>query len=140
MPLVRLIYASKKTDQWAESDLGPLIEGARNNNRRHMVTGCLVFNRKYFMQCLEGSRAQVNQIYNLVSQDPRHCDIELLYYDYIDQRDFGDWDMHYVPDSKLSKELIKRFSGVDDLDPYLMTRKGSIEFLKQAVATNAGTL
>ena len=139
MPLVRLIYASRKTEHWNDAELESLILEARENNHRHLVTGCLVFNRKFFMQALEGSRAQVNDIYNSICRDRRHKELELLYYDYVDQREFGDWDMYYVPDSQISKQLILKYSGVDDLDPYLMTRSGAINFLKEAVKTSVGS-
>ena len=139
MPLVRLIYASKKTDEWNESEIESLIKTSQERNHRHLVTGCLCFNRKYFMQCLEGSRSQVNLIYNSITRDKRHKEVELLCYQYIDERDFGEWDMHYVPDSRITRELILRFSGVNDLDPYLMTNTGALRFLKEAVKQTSGS-
>ena len=60
MPLVRLIYASKKTDEWNESEIESLSKTSQERNHRHLVTGCLCFNRNYFMQCLEGQRSHVN--------------------------------------------------------------------------------
>lgn len=138
MPLVRLIYASKKTEDWNDSELESVIKSAQEHNHRHLVTGCQCFNRKYFMQCLEGSRSQVNLIYNRIIQDKRHKEVELMCSQYIDERDFGEWDMYYVPDSKITQELILKYSGVNDLDPYAMTNTGALRFLKEAVEQTSG--
>lgn len=56
MFLTRLIYTSSVSEQFSPDDISTILDAARNNNQKFNVTGMLCFNRKYFLQCLEGSR------------------------------------------------------------------------------------
>lgn len=62
MFLVRLVYASQISDHFSADDIESILKKARKNNKKLNVTGLLCFNRKYFLQCLEGSRTNVNTI------------------------------------------------------------------------------
>jgi len=72
MYLVRLIYASQVTDRVTQEDIQQIVEAAKRNNSRAELTGLLCFNRKYFLQVLEGSRTKVNAAYQHIKKDPRH--------------------------------------------------------------------
>ncbi len=55
MPLVRLIYTSSISEQFTAADIGKILESARQHSTRTVITGILYFNKKFFLQCLEGS-------------------------------------------------------------------------------------
>ena len=120
MYLVRLIYCSTVTHALNMQEVGQIIASAKDNNGRHEVTGLLCFNRKYFLQCLEGSRTNVNKIYHSILNDPRHTQVLLLEYDEVTQREFSDWSMGYVPESALTKSLCMKYSGNSEFTPYKM--------------------
>ena len=63
MYLARLIYTSVPTHDFSPDDISGILETARHNNREHSITGLLYFNHRYFLQCLEGSRSNINKIY-----------------------------------------------------------------------------
>tara|TARA_Y100001951_G_scaffold21856_1_gene16832 strand:+ start:3806 stop:4006 length:201 start_codon:yes stop_codon:yes gene_type:complete len=50
-------------------------------------------NQHYFLQCLEGSRSNVNKIYHRILNDKRHRDPIILDYQEIEARDFSAWEM-----------------------------------------------
>ncbi|MGB1801392.1 MAG: BLUF domain-containing protein, partial [Gammaproteobacteria bacterium] len=97
MFLTRLIYTSTISELFSPDDIPAILDTARNNNQRANVTGLLCFNSKYFLQCLEGSREEVNKIYHLIINDDRHRLVTLLYYGEISVREFGKWSMGYIP-------------------------------------------
>ena len=70
MFLTRLVYTSKISDVFESSDIENILVTARRENERNNITGMLCFNRKYFLQCLEGSREDVNQTYHRILNDP----------------------------------------------------------------------
>ncbi|CAM2907781.1 BLUF domain-containing protein [Vibrio neptunius] len=121
MYLVRLVYASTITKGITESDIQNILDVARKNNALVDVTGLLLFNRNYFLQCLEGSRAQVNKIYHQILNDQRHQDILLLDYSEIFEREFGDWSMGYIPEMSLTTPINLKYSVHAKFDPYSMS-------------------
>lgn len=129
MFLVRLVYASKVSEHFQPSDIETILKSAKDNNKRHGVSGILCFNHKYFLQCLEGSRAKVNEIFNIISRDPRHKEIVLLEYQTINYREFADWSMAYVPASILALDITFNYSTSQDLNPYEMSGESALQML-----------
>lgn len=129
MFLTRLVYTSTIEDNFSPQDIEAIIEIARKNNKKHNVTGMLCFNRKYFLQCLEGSRTQVNKIYHNILNDPRHSNIIMLDYKEISTREFCEWSMGYVPESSLTAPINLKFSGTPEFDPYKMSGESAFQML-----------
>jgi hypothetical protein len=123
--LTRLIYASTITDDFAHSSIEEILRSARKYNEKRNLTGLLCFDTQYFLQCLEGSRAEVNAIYKTILKDSRHNDIIMLDYQEINHRDFADWKMGYIPSSRISKNLTLKFSVSSEFNPYKMTSKNA---------------
>lgn len=121
MLLVQLVYASRTNDQLAPDDVRAILATSRENNARVAVTGALFYNSRFFLQCLEGSRADVNAVYTRILGDPRHCDPALLHYREIEQRDFAGWSMGYVGEGVLKGELFLRFGASERFDPFAMS-------------------
>ncbi|UXD86731.1 BLUF domain-containing protein [Thalassolituus hydrocarboniclasticus] len=132
MNLVRLIYASRKTEFWNDLELGRLLENAQRYNKAHHITGILYFNRKYFLQCIEGQREIVSSLYNEIVQDRRHCDVQILAFDEIDERDMEHWHMSYLPDSQITQSMVLKYTNSTDFDPFSMTARGALSFMRNA--------
>ncbi len=121
MYLVRLVYVSAISEDFEPDDLNQILESAKKHNRKNHVTGLLGFNRKIFLQCLEGSRARVNETYHRILKDPRHDKIIMLDYKEIVEREFDDWSMGFIPESSMTSMVNLRFSGDDTFNPYDMS-------------------
>ncbi|TDF36547.1 BLUF domain-containing protein [Alteromonadaceae bacterium M269] len=121
MFLTRLVYASTITDAFQHTDIESILFKAREQNAKIDVTGMLCFNRKYFLQCLEGSRTNVNKTYHKILNDRRHTRIILLDYKEISVREFGSWSMGYMPESSMTKPINLKYSGKSDFEPYEMS-------------------
>jgi len=121
MYLSRIIYASRKLHGLAADELGNILRSAEKNNRSLGITGMLCFNRKFFLQVLEGRRTSINQAYNRIVTDPRHEDVILVDYCRIERREFDNWAMGYVPEAGLTSELLLRYGGSADFNPLEMS-------------------
>lgn len=121
MFLVRLVYTSTITKGITDSDIQNILDVARKNNSLVDVTGLLLFNRNYFLQCLEGSRAQVNKIYHQILNDPRHENILLLDYSEVAEREFSDWSMGYIPEMNSTMPVNLKYSTSSKFNPYNMS-------------------
>ena len=136
MFLTRLIYTSSITKAFTTEDIELILASARKNNDKLNVTGMLCFNRKYFLQCLEGSRADVNTVYHRILNDTRHGNIIMLDYQEISARKFSEWSMGYMPESTLTEPINLKYSGSKIFYPYEMSGDSAFKMmpaLKDAV-------
>lgn len=132
MMLVRLIYASSKTEHWNDQELQQLMAQAAQRNKQEYITGVLIFNRKYFLQCIEGKRSKVSALFQRIVNDKRHHNVQMLSLEEIDEREMERWGMRYVPDSQITQEMVLKYSDTDDFNPYEMTARGALSFIRHA--------
>ena len=92
MNLSRLIYVSTK-NALPEGEIFRIQDVAQRNNNRLDLTGVLLFNRSYFLQCLEGEREQVTHTFTVISADERHRQVNLLHVEDVAERSYPNWSM-----------------------------------------------
>lgn len=129
MFLTRLVYTSTITKDFSAEDIEKILLTARENNTSNSVTGMLCFNSKYFLQCLEGGRSNVNKTYHKILNDKRHSDIIMLDYKEICMRDFDEWAMGYIPESKLTRPVNIKYSGTPNFNPYEMLGESAYKMM-----------
>ncbi|NVJ61184.1 MAG: BLUF domain-containing protein [Gammaproteobacteria bacterium] len=138
MYLVRLIYASTINQGFDQKDIEQILTVSRKNNASNHISGILCFGHNYFLQCLEGGRSAVNQVYHKILQDERHNNPLIVDYSEIDLREFSDWTMGYVPENLLGKALQSKYSPSTEFNPYNMTGESChlmMRELKQQIPT-----
>ena len=75
--LTRLLYVSDvNKDQ--PLDMESLVEAAVRKNKANDITGVLWLTGKNFVQVLEGGRLSVSNTYNIIANDPRHSNVEIV--------------------------------------------------------------
>lgn len=129
MSLFRLIYASRAAEALTTTDQEQILESSRRNNGKAGVTGLLAFGAREFLQCLEGSREAVNATYARILSDPRHHDIQLIDCRDVDRRWFGEWGMHGLPPSRLTRQRVLRYSERELFTPTRMSGPSTIALL-----------
>lgn len=129
MYLVRLVYTSLINENFSPQDIAHILESAKFHNKRKHLTGVLCFNRKIFLQCLEGSRANVNDTYHRILNDHRHKNIVMLDYQEIAKREFQNWSMGYIPESEMTDELNIKYSGNNEFNPYEMSGESAHQLM-----------
>ena len=74
-------------------DLDQLLLDARVANELADVTGALLYGGQRFFQYLEGTRADVEQIYARIARASQHHRLEILEQGRVDKRVFQRWHM-----------------------------------------------
>ena len=118
MTLVRLLYCSQ-VNGVGDSDIEDILEKSIVNNALDNITGALIYNGRFFLQCLEGNRLPVSKRYSVISRDNRHRDVELLDFSAIPDRRFPQWSMRYVGISSIDQGIIMAYTG-GEFDPRKM--------------------
>ncbi len=78
------------------SDLDTLLLDARINNELANVTGALLYGSQRFVQYLEGSRVDVEQIYARIARASQHHRLEVLQQGRVETRRFQRWHMGFA--------------------------------------------
>ena len=134
--LVRLLYASRAVDASPEA-IESILAQSREYNPANGITGVLCYGSGIFLQCIEGGRAPVNDLYGHIIRDARHREVTLLHYGEILERRFGGWSMGQVNISKSNHTQLLKYSEGLELDPYALSGKVSLALLEDLAATAA---
>ena len=133
MQLCRLVYFSKYNINTrgndVTSDLKQILAISIRNNSDRGITGGLVFNRKFFVQALEGEHAVVTQTFARINSDPRHKDIVIAEMGSVSERLFGAWAMGYAGKTALFNKLCVEHGHAGEFDPKNMSGSDLTAFI-----------
>ncbi|HPC17474.1 MAG TPA: BLUF domain-containing protein [Candidatus Hydrogenedentes bacterium] len=126
--LVRLIYVSRMTEECDMDALEKILKVSRKKNKEKDITGMLCYDPKFFMQCLEGPKEAVNDLYGEIARDRRHTHVTLLEYEVITERMFGKWSMAFIRAGDVGASLYKHFGGSRRFNPFSLTPEKARDF------------
>ena len=90
-----LVYVSSAVRLLSLGEIGHLLTRARERNQEYGITGVLLYIGGNFMQYLEGPKANLDVIYEIIREDEKHTGIILVSREAIQERQFGDWSMGF---------------------------------------------
>lgn len=128
--LVRLLYYSRASREMSLADLKDILGTARENNDSIDVSGMLCYDKRYFLQALEGERETVNELYLDISDDVRHDEVIIISYKEVPELVFPQWKMGYAGSSAQFTELLKEL-GQTNFSPSEMTEDQAFNFLQK---------
>ena len=95
MAIIELIYTSFAEADTQDRDVRDILGSSERNNRAHSITGLLLFDGEIYIQILEGETKDVETLYEMICEDARHHDLELIHKGEITGRAFTNWRMAY---------------------------------------------
>ncbi len=114
MDILRLVYFSQYRVDPSRgpvfSQLNQIIDSSNRNNKARNITGALLFDSNWFVQCLEGALTDVWGTFQRIEHDHRHANICFLEMTKIPSRRFGNW---WMGDARRTPENAALFA------PYL---------------------
>lgn len=98
--LYHLAYISKSAippaREEVEQALRAILDAARQKNPSLGITGALLFSGGYFCQVIEGDLDALETLYETIQMDGRHTECTVLFFEPIEARGFGAWDMAFA--------------------------------------------
>src|ERR1700684_4005631 len=92
-PLSHVIYVSSAMPDVPEHDTLKFLNEARTANRKHDVSGMMLYIGGYFLQVLEGEPATVDTVCGTIFRDERKMRVILR--EAIAEREFPEWTMGF---------------------------------------------
>jgi hypothetical protein len=127
---MRLIYASESTQPLTPESVQQLVDHARQANARKQLTGVLAFDHRAFVQCLEGDRETVSEVFCRIAADTRHRRVVLLELQAVDERVFTSWGMGFAAADANGREAFLRFGSGASFDPHAMSAGAALGLLR----------
>ena len=93
MTLYAYCYVSEASSPVSHADLKAILDTAQNFNRRHDITGCLIYEQGHFAQVLEGDEQELDALVQRIARDPRHRDVRVIWSGPVERRMFDQWSM-----------------------------------------------
>lgn len=91
--MIQVCYLSTATEPMSGQDLDVLVQSCRSHNADRAVTGMLLYGNGTFLQVLEGPERVIDELLDVIEEDPRHTGMQILYRKGISQREYSDWSM-----------------------------------------------
>jgi hypothetical protein len=112
--LERMIYTSKAAEGIGSLCLFNILSKARANNAILGITGHLIFDGKFFTQCIEGTTESIDKLWTSLVADQRHQNIVIVSRKPIKMRRYSLWSMSFSSYKMLNSHNMPSFFQLDD--------------------------
>lgn len=110
-----LVYVSESLINVKEEELKALAKQFSITNQEHNISGYLFYNGKEFLQYIEGSPKQLDQLYSNIVNDDRHQVKTCIEDDNLLHFRFMSWNMRFLSAQDLRKISVEKMM-MDTLD------------------------
>ncbi|MGE6794234.1 MULTISPECIES: BLUF domain-containing protein [Psychrobacter] len=132
--LMSMTYASRANPDVSAKDFNEILQQAQANNAANGITGMLTFNKDYFLQTVEGPRAQINRLlYGLIA-DQRHHDLQVIETRELKHREWAKWSMNYASPTEANAAIYLKYSTTIDFNPYLLSAESARDLMSELSA------
>ena len=132
--LTRLLYVSKPVGPITTFVTSSILEVCSVNNKKAEITGVLCQGSGIYMQVIEGQRSAINALYSRIISDKRHNQIELLSFEEVGQRRYGQWSMALVQLS-INDPMVQLAH--PEFDPYSASSKDAIRIIDELIKSSS---
>ena len=111
--MYRMIYKSRATRPLDWIIVSEILNQSEENNDAAKITGFLLASKTHFLQVIEGTFEDVNELFLRIARDPRHDELQILSYEIIDARLFETWAMKGIGvfdiNTELARKLVEKY-------------------------------
>ncbi len=137
----QVLYHSRATREMSAEDLRDLLTEARDLNQTHGVTGLLFYIERHFIQCIEGTQADIGQLVDNILADGRNTAFSVLFNRDVPARAFPDWSMGYrafAVDDLRNEPGFHNIRTAADLDALATAGNVAFDLMRSFYTANAG--
>ncbi len=108
-----LVYQSRANTDIGPGEIEEILNVSRKNNRQAGLSGLLIYHEGDFLQVLEGPSDDVERVFRVIRNDPRHYRVNVIVDHAVSHRSFGNWEMgfgeidHHIDDEEGLSQFLK---------------------------------
>ena len=129
--LISMTYVSRANPDVSAKDFNEILQQAQQNNAANGITGMLTFNKDYFLQTIEGPRAQINRLLYSLIGDSRHHDLQLIETRELNHRQWSKWSMNYASPTEANSAVYLKYSTTTAFNPYLLNAEAANNLMRE---------
>lgn len=133
MIIVQLIYISTIVGT-PITQIENFVEEARVRNAARDITSLMLVTEKCYIHCIEGSRKVVSDLYNTISQDPRHEHCTILRLNEMSRREFSDFSAEISLLSDFGADEVNTICDPRTIDTFTITSAAAMSLLRRVAA------
>jgi hypothetical protein len=133
MIIVQLIYISTIVGT-PISQIPNFVESARERNKIRDITSLMLVTEKCYIHCIEGSRLVVSDLYNKISNDPRHSQCTILRLNEMSRREFSNFSAEISVLSEFGEAEVNTICDPRTIDPFTITSSAAMSLLRRVAA------
>jgi hypothetical protein len=104
-----IAYISRAVRPLTDEDLHELLTQCRRDNAHHHITGILFYSHGNIAQLFEGDPEIIEPLFERISRDGRHSNVQKLIDKPIAARSFTEWSMAFHPLESAAFETLQGF-------------------------------
>ena len=132
--MYRVMYMSSARRFISDSELEEILETSRKNNKEKDLTGLLIVKGATFLQCLEGEKKDVEEVYEKICKDDRHHNIIELIEENITSRLFPNWEMGYKNLKTLDNIKSEKIREISNIDNFIIEKEDISEIIQEFIS------
>lgn len=106
MSCKRLIFCSKAKENLTYDDIQSILTMSSKKDKLLDITGFLLWDKEYFIQCMEGDEASVMALFGRIKHDYRHYDVRMLGVCDANTKVFESWTAGAVNSRSLTQKMM----------------------------------
>jgi hypothetical protein len=116
----QLIYVSTPKVEVTKEFITNILDKALNRNYSLQISGLLVYYHGEFMQLIEGDKKALDELFNIIRNDPRHGDFRILREAESPERCMPTWAMGFT--------MLNQFSAAIEEQSFYISSDDAKEF------------
>lgn len=90
-----MVYTSARKPICTDEEIAKILDSSKKNNPKINLSGLLIHSDKRFLQYIEGSKKDLEELFETIKSDKRHGGVNLRCFEPIEKRVFPSWEMGY---------------------------------------------
>lgn len=117
----QITYVSTAADDVTFDTVLGILDIAHPANKKHGISGMLIYDGNHFLQYFEGEDAEVEALWHNIEKDKRHHSLRVMTVSEITERRYPFWTMGYLNNRPKIIALLESLTGKPLLDPQTIT-------------------
>jgi len=103
-------YVSTAAKDLQEGEIQKILYSSENQNNKDNITGLLLFSEGNFFQVIEGEKEEITELYQKITNDPRHHNIIKLFQKPIHKKSFDGYKSDFISeDAKYNSARLNNY-------------------------------